>query len=76
MCTGIMILVSLATITDQVNKLVELLSIASPYARASYRAKKHPHVIICGSMTLVSLAFLLFSGTLRSSSTRPCCCCC
>jgi hypothetical protein len=70
-----MILVSLATITDQVNKLVELLSIASPYARASYRAKKHPHVIICGSMTLVSFALILFSGTLRPFSPRPCCCC-
>ena len=39
----------------QVNKLVELLSIASPYARASYHAKKHPHVIICGSMTTTTI---------------------
>ena len=54
-CVAIMILGSLATITDQVNKLVELLSIASPYARASYSAKKHPHVIICGSMTLSTI---------------------
>ena len=51
----LMILGSLATVTDKINKLVELLSIASPYARASFRAKKHPHVIICGSMTLVSI---------------------
>jgi hypothetical protein len=50
-CVSFMILGSLATITDQVNKLVELLSIASPYARASYRAKRHPHVLLCGCLT-------------------------
>ena len=54
-----MILGSLATITDQVNKLVELLSIASPYARASFYANKHPHVVVCGSMTVV-FYFLCF----------------
>ena len=48
--TGVMILASLATITDQVNKLVDLLSIASPYARASYKAKRHPHVLLCGCL--------------------------
>jgi len=44
----------------QVNKLVELLSIASPYARANYKAKSHPHVMICGgSMTTATITDFL-----------------
>jgi hypothetical protein len=36
-----------------VNKLVELLSMSSPYARATYTAKKVKHVLICGTITPV-----------------------
>jgi hypothetical protein len=36
-----------------VNKLVELLSMSSPYARATYAAKKVKHVLICGTITPV-----------------------
>ena len=35
------------------NKLVELLSMSSPYARATYTAKKVKHVLICGTITPV-----------------------
>jgi len=64
-----MILGSLATITDQVNKLVELLSIASPYARASYVANKVPHVLVCGSMSVVRASCVCVS-----SRCWPCVC--
>lgn len=51
LCTAFTILGSLAVFTDQVNKLVELLSLTSPYARASYTARRHPHVMMCGSIS-------------------------
>jgi hypothetical protein len=65
----VMILGSLATITDQVNKLVELLSITSPYARASYKAKSHPHVMICGSMNIATKSHphVMICGSMNKS---------
>ena len=54
--TCFMILGSLASITDSVNKLVDLMSIHSPYARASYKAGKgHQHCIVCGAITPATL---------------------
>ncbi|EKX45914.1 hypothetical protein GUITHDRAFT_138739 [Guillardia theta CCMP2712] len=53
--TMIMILSSLATITDQINKLMELLSMASPWARATYQSAKYPHVLLCGNVTHSSI---------------------
>ena len=74
MCTSFMILGSLATITDQVNKLVELLSIASPYARASYRGKKGAHIIVCGAITPANLGdfFQEVDGMRASCVYLPC----
>ena len=54
-CVCVYVFVCVRVYVGQVNKLVELLSQTSPYARASYTAFRHPHVMICGCLSFATI---------------------